>query len=186
MSLHCRFATVLTPQNASSSSQKLRRQTLEYEAELRQKTELAKAKAEADGRIREERVNHDLKTEKLRIEMKEKAEGLKKSFDTMVGGVGKGVENFLQDKSKIRNMALLGTLTALGYFGAKTSFGLVGKYVEATMGKPSLVRDTSRISVSSLVKDPAKSFKKLFGGDATKVREMQKSERDERGMRDAK
>ena len=93
--------------------------------------------------------------------MKEKSEGLKKSFETIVAGAGQGVEAFLGDKGKIRNVALLGTLGFLGYFGAKTSFGLVGKYVEAAMGKPSLVRDTSRLSASSLVKEPVQSFKKV-------------------------
>ena len=46
--------------------EEMRRKTAEYEAELRTKTELAKARAEADGRIRQERENHDLILEKRR------------------------------------------------------------------------------------------------------------------------
>ena len=59
---------------------------------------------------------------------------------------------------------------ALGYFTAKTSTGLVGRYIESTMGKPSLVRDTSRLSARSFVTSPVESAKKLLGiSDSTKV-----------------
>eukprot|EP00957_Ditylum_brightwellii_P063216 4798577-Ditylum_brightwellii.AAC.1 len=49
-----------------------RRKTAEYEAKLRTQTELAKAAAEADGRIRQERENHDLILEKVKLEAIEK------------------------------------------------------------------------------------------------------------------
>jgi ATPase family AAA domain-containing protein 3A/B len=39
----------------------IKRKTLEYEAELRQQTELARVKAETEGRIKQERQNHDLR-----------------------------------------------------------------------------------------------------------------------------
>ena len=50
----------------------MRRKTTEYEAELRTKTELAKTMAEADGRIKQERENHDLILEKVKLEAIEK------------------------------------------------------------------------------------------------------------------
>ena len=54
----------------------MRRKTAEHEAELRTKTELAKAAAETDGRIKQERQNHDLILEKVRLESKEKRDTL--------------------------------------------------------------------------------------------------------------
>ena len=36
---------------------------------------------------------------------------------------------------------------ALGYFSAKRATGVAANYVEARLGKPSLVRDTSRLTV---------------------------------------
>ena len=52
-----------------------RRKTAEYEAELKTKTELAKAAAEADGRIKQERMNHDLIVEKFHIATKARRSG---------------------------------------------------------------------------------------------------------------
>lgn len=44
----------------------IKRKTLEYEAELRQQTELARVKAETEGRIKQERQNHDLRIAQVR------------------------------------------------------------------------------------------------------------------------
>jgi len=40
--------------------------------------------------------------------------------------------------------------------------GLAGRYVEARLGKPSLVRETSRSSVLNTLKNPIASARKLF------------------------
>lgn len=48
------------------------------------------------------------------------------------------------------------TLFALGIYSAKTSTSLLGKYLEARLGKPSLVRDTSRFTVLDTIKHPIK------------------------------
>jgi ATPase family AAA domain-containing protein 3A/B len=50
--------------------EKIRRETAAYEADLKSKADIAKAKAEADGRIKQERANHDLALEKLKIKAK--------------------------------------------------------------------------------------------------------------------
>ena len=49
--------------------EEMRRKTAQYEAELRTKTEVAKAKAEAEGRIAQERQNHDLILDKVKLEL---------------------------------------------------------------------------------------------------------------------
>ncbi|CAN0372827.1 unnamed protein product, partial [Discosporangium mesarthrocarpum] len=43
----------------------IRRHTLEYEAELRQRTELETVRAKTEGRILAERKNHDLRLEQV-------------------------------------------------------------------------------------------------------------------------
>jgi ATPase family AAA domain-containing protein 3A/B len=58
----------------------MRRKTMEYEAELRTKTELAKASAEAEGRIRQERQNHDLILDKVRLEAQEQRDTVLKAI----------------------------------------------------------------------------------------------------------
>lgn len=53
------------------------------------------------------------------------------------------------------------TLFALGIYSARTTTGLAGKYLEARLGKPSLIRDTSRFTVLDTIKHPIKTFQRF-------------------------
>lgn len=53
-------------QEMAAKQEQIRRATLEFEAQLRQKTELERVKAETEGRILAERRNHDLRLEQVR------------------------------------------------------------------------------------------------------------------------
>lgn len=48
------------------------------------------------------------------------------------------------------------TLLAIGVYAAKYGTGVGARYIEARLGKPSLVRDTSRLTVLEAVKHPIK------------------------------
>lgn len=141
----------------------MRRKTAEYEADLRTKTELAKTKAEADGRIRQERANHDLIMEKVRLEAIEKRDTVLKAVQDGGKMLGEGLSSYLDDGEKLRNTALLLSGIAAGIYTTKTGAGIAGRFIEARLGKPSLVRETSRLSVSALVKSPIESSKRLTG-----------------------
>lgn len=141
----------------------MRRKTAEYEAELRTKTELAKVQAEAEGRIKQERLNHDLILEKVRLEASEKRDTVLKAIQDGGKLLGDGLSTFLDDKDKLRNTAILLTGVAAGIYTTKTGAGIAGRFIEARLGKPSLVRETSRLTVSNIVKHPLTSFKRTFG-----------------------
>jgi ATPase family AAA domain-containing protein 3A/B len=141
----------------------MRRKTAELEAELRTKTELAKAKAEAEGRIRQERENHDLVLDKLRLEAKEHRDTVMKAVDDAFKQLGAGVSTYLDDKDKLRNTAFTLSAVALGIYTAKTGTGVAGRFIEARLGKPSLVRETSRLSAGQFVRQPISSFQRFFG-----------------------
>jgi ATPase family AAA domain-containing protein 3A/B len=141
----------------------MRRKTAEYEAELRTKTELAKVQAEAEGRIKQERLNHDLILEKVRLEAVEKRDTVLKAIQDGGKLLGDGLSTYLDDKEKLRNTAILLTGVAAGIYTTKTGAGIAGRFIEARLGKPSLVRETSRLTVSTLVKHPIASFKRTFG-----------------------
>jgi Domain of unknown function (DUF3523) len=51
-------------------------------------------------------------------------------------------------------LAATGTLTAvaLGIYTAKTGTGVAGRFIEARLGKPSLVRETSKRTLVDTVK----------------------------------
>lgn len=46
------------------------------------------------------------------------------------------------------------TLLAVGVYSAKNATSVAGRYVEARLGKPSLVRETSRITVLEALRHP--------------------------------
>ena len=145
----------------------MRRKTAEYEAQLRTKTEMAKTQAEADGRIRQERENHDLILEKVRLEAIEKRDTVLKAIEDGGKMLGEGLSSYLDDKEKLRNTAVLLTGIAAGIYATKTGAGVTGRFIEARLGKPSLVRETSRLSASALVKHPITSSKRLLGVGAS-------------------
>lgn len=51
---------------------------------------------------------------------------------------------------------------AVGWYTAKRGTGITAKYIEARLGKPSLIRETSRISFFELFKHPILNVKKVF------------------------
>ncbi len=48
------------------------------------------------------------------------------------------------------------TVIAVGIYAAKIGTGVVGRFVEARLGKPSLVRETSRLSLVQSIRHPFK------------------------------
>uniref|UniRef100_A0A0M3JNM3 Putative ATPase (inferred by orthology to a S. mansoni protein) n=1 Tax=Anisakis simplex TaxID=6269 RepID=A0A0M3JNM3_ANISI len=51
---------------------------------------------------------------------------------------------------------------AVGWYAAKQGTSVMGRYVEARLGKPSLVRDTSRITPLETLKHPVRTMQTLF------------------------
>ncbi|VEU43308.1 unnamed protein product [Pseudo-nitzschia multistriata] len=100
--------------------EEMRRKTAEHEAALKTKMELAKAQAQADGRIRQERENHDLILEKLKQEAAEKRDTpvlrselggglLKQDWENRVLSVKQAasvLDNWQNNRSKRRNVCL--------------------------------------------------------------------------------
>lgn len=143
--------------------EEMRRKTAEHEAALRTKTELAKTKAEADGRIRQERENHDLILDKLRQEAVERRDTILKGIADAGKMIGQGLQSYLDDTKKLQNTALTVTGIAVGVYTARTSIGIAGRFVESRLGKPSLVRETSRFAVSQLIREPIATGRRFFG-----------------------
>jgi len=142
--------------------EEIRRKTLEHEAQLRQQTEMARIKAETEGRITQERKNHDLIVEKKKLEAKEYRETVLEGIKLAGSTIGTGIQEFVSDRTKLANTAGVVTLVAFGVYTARISTGVVGRYVESRLGKPSLVRDTSRTSLLHMAKNPYSTIRKLL------------------------
>jgi ATPase family AAA domain-containing protein 3A/B len=124
---------------------------------------MARVKAETEGRIHQERVNHDLALENKMVEAKEFRDTVLESIKLAGTTIGTGLKEFISDREKLMNTTVTLTGLAFGLYAAKVSTGVVGRYVEARLGKPSLVRETTRKNVLQMVKTPISSFKLAFG-----------------------
>jgi len=139
----------------------MRRKTLEYETALRQQADAAKAKAEAQGRIQQQRQNHDLAMQTRRLELRESRKTTLESIKVATSSVGAGLSTFVSDKTKVATTAAGLSAAALGIYSARSFATVVGGYIAARLGKPSLVRETSRITLASLVREPAVSIRRI-------------------------
>jgi ATPase family AAA domain-containing protein 3A/B len=147
--------------------EEMRRKTAEYEAELRTKTEIAKAQAEAQGRIAQERQNHDLILDKVRLEAAERRDTVLKAIHDGGKLLGDGVSSYLNDTDKLRNTAVTITAVAVGIFAARTSIGITGRFVESRLGKPSLIRETSRQTPTTWLRHPVQTAQRLLGSGSS-------------------
>jgi ATPase family AAA domain-containing protein 3A/B len=53
-------------------------------------------------------------------------------------------------------------MVAGGIYGAKHSIGIMGRTIESRIGKPSLVRDTSRLNFSDMLRHPFATAKRIY------------------------
>ena len=76
--------------------------------------------------------------------------------------VGEGVKSYLDSPQQLANTAYTITGIAIGIYSTKMGVQLTGRFVERQMGKPSLVRDISRITFGNLSQSFLKKMKNPF------------------------
>ncbi|XP_013393991.1 ATPase family AAA domain-containing protein 3-A [Lingula anatina] len=140
----------------------MRRSTIEHEAELRHKYEMMKLEAELRGRAKVDRENKDIIMEKEKLKAAELRTTVLESIKTAGSVLGSGFQAFISDWDKVSATAAGLTLLAVGVYTAKYGTGVGARFIEARLGKPSLVRDTSRLSVFETLKHPITTTKRLF------------------------
>ena len=148
-----------------------KRATLAQELDTRAKASKDRALAEAEGRIVQERRNHDLKMKELKAVGEQKMETMLESIKLVGATIGDGISSYFSDSEKM--IKTVGTLTAIavGIYTAKVGTGIVGRFVESRLGKPVLVRETSKRTVLDIMREPMSSIKglgnTLFGSKDT-------------------
>lgn len=139
----------------------MRKATLEHEMELRAKADMKRIEAETVAKAKIERENQDLYLEQIRLRAKESRSTVMEGIKTAGSILGQGAQAFLTDWDKITAAAAGLSLLAVGVYTAKRGTGVVASYVSAHLGKPSLVRATSRFSAFETFKHPIQTAKKL-------------------------
>nr|XP_020637658.1 ATPase family AAA domain-containing protein 3A [Pogona vitticeps] len=135
--------------------------TVEREMELRHKNEMLRIEAEARARAKAERENADLIREQIRLKAAEHRQTVLDSLKTAGTLFGEGFRAFITDWDKVTATVAGLTLLAVGIYSAKNATAVAGRYIEARLGKPSLVRETSRITVLEALKHPIKVGRRL-------------------------
>lgn len=153
---------MLKQEESVKKQEAMRRATVEHEAQLRHVNEMKKleAKMKAQGAI--ERENKDIRLEQIRTKAAEHRETVLQSLKTAGSIIGAGVTNFLADWDKISSTVAGLSLLAVGVYAAKMGTGVTARYIEARLGKPSLVRDTSRLTLLTAAKHPVKAVQRLL------------------------
>uniref|UniRef100_A0A668AFS2 ATPase family AAA domain containing 3A n=1 Tax=Myripristis murdjan TaxID=586833 RepID=A0A668AFS2_9TELE len=139
----------------------MRKATIEHEMDLRHKNEMLRVEAEAKARAKVERDNADLIREQIRLKAAEHRQTVLESIKTAGTVFGEGFKAFISDWDKLTAAVAGLTLLAVGVYSARNATGVAGRYIEARLGKPSLVRETSRITVAEAIKHPVKTAKRL-------------------------
>lgn len=140
----------------------MRRATVEREMELRHKNEMLRVEAEARARAKAERENADIIREQIRLRAAERRQTILESIRTAGTLFGEGFRGFVTDWDKVTATVAGLTLLAVGIYSAKNATLVAGRYIEARLGKPSLVRETSRISLLEALQHPLQVSRRLL------------------------
>ncbi|XP_033084624.1 ATPase family AAA domain-containing protein 3A [Trachypithecus francoisi] len=140
----------------------MRRATVEREMELRQKNEILRVEAEARARAKAERENADIIREQIHLKAAEHRQTVLESIRTAGTLFGEGFHAFLTDQKKVTATVLGLTLLAGGVYSAKNGTAAAARFIEARLWKPSLVRETSRITVLEALQHPFQVSRRLL------------------------
>uniref|UniRef100_A0A2K5JWC8 AAA+ ATPase domain-containing protein n=1 Tax=Colobus angolensis palliatus TaxID=336983 RepID=A0A2K5JWC8_COLAP len=140
----------------------MRRATVEREMELRQKNEILRVEAEARARAKAERENADIIREQIHLKAAEHRQTVLESIRTAGTLIGEGFHAFLTDQKKVTATVLGLTLLAGGVYSAKNGTAAAARFIEARLWKPSLVRETSRITVLEALQHPFQVSRRLL------------------------
>ncbi|XP_050533314.1 ATPase family AAA domain-containing protein 3 [Daktulosphaira vitifoliae] len=139
----------------------MKKATIEHEIEMKSRLDAKKTEAKALARAKAERENHDLILEQLKLKASEHRQTVLESIKTAGSIFGSGANALLTDWDKTLMAAGGLSLLALGIYSAKGFTNVTAKYVESRLGKPSLVRETSRFSLLETVRHPILTLKEL-------------------------
>jgi len=122
----------------------IRRAGAEYDAELTRRVDDAYVKAKAVESAKAERQTQDLKLAMLRERGKAMREAAVEAVRTTLSSVGAGVAALLADEK--RSLALVAVVAGatFGVAASRQVTRIAGRYVEARIKTPALVRETSR------------------------------------------
>ncbi|CAF4560478.1 unnamed protein product [Rotaria socialis] len=106
--------------------------------------------------------NREIYLEQIKLKAEEQRKTILESIKTAGTVVGSGITSLLENPSKVL-MATGGiTLLALGVYSARGATQTAVKYIDSRLGKPSLIRETSRTTLLTALRSPVKTIRFHF------------------------
>eukprot|EP00428_Durinskia_dybowskii_P014276 CAMPEP_0170212890 /NCGR_PEP_ID=MMETSP0116_2-20130129/6067_1 /TAXON_ID=400756 /ORGANISM="Durinskia baltica, Strain CSIRO CS-38" /LENGTH=551 /DNA_ID=CAMNT_0010463437 /DNA_START=114 /DNA_END=1769 /DNA_ORIENTATION=+ len=121
-----------------------KRRTMGEQAALERQTAMARAKAESQGRIDQERENVEVRLREMRAQAAEERKTRLESIQLVFSGLGSGARALLEDRTKMATLVGGLSVLALGVYGARNATRVAGNLLEKRLMRPPLVRETSR------------------------------------------
>ena len=137
-----------------------KRATLAQELDVRAKAAKDRALAEAEGRIVQERRNHDLRLKELREEGEMKRETMLQSIKLVGKTIGDGVSSYFADQDKMLKTVIPSQPLPLVCTRRKSELNCRALY-RVSASRPVLVRDTSKRTALDAFREPVKGMKLL-------------------------
>lgn len=122
----------------------MKRQTVQYKSQMRKEADQAKIIAQERAKTERMHQTQGLELERIKLKETERRATLKEIWAINIEAIGSGMRSYLSDFSNLVTLAGGLTLIFFGFQGAKATGQIVTTFVEARIGKPSLVRETTR------------------------------------------
>lgn len=145
-----------------AKQESMRKATIEHEMGLRHKNDLKRIEAEMKAKAVVERENRDIYLEQIKLKAAENRTTVLESIKTAGDVLGAGLRTFLTDWDKMTRAAAGIALMGVGLYGAKHGVGIAARSIESRIGKPTLVRETSRLNAIDMIRHPAKTSIRLY------------------------
>lgn len=126
-----------------------RRATITAENEAKMQSIRATEIAKAEGQMRVERHNEDLTNRRLKLEEEQRRITYTQVAQTSITAVANRIGGFFQDRDSMLKAVVVTSSLFLAFQTSKVSTRVVGNFVAANLGRPSLVRETSKRSYTS-------------------------------------
>nr|CCA20783.1 conserved hypothetical protein [Albugo laibachii Nc14]CCA23711.1 conserved hypothetical protein [Albugo laibachii Nc14] len=115
-------------------------------AQMQRNTSLEKAKIDVDGRIRQQRLNRDIEMQQLQERLEADRVKILQALESIFHNLGRGASALLTDPKKWTQLLGGCLLFAFGLYSSREGVRIAGAIIEKRLGKPSLIRETSRVS----------------------------------------
>ncbi|CAM6105880.1 unnamed protein product [Calypogeia fissa] len=130
--------------NTEENIQAQKRQTERERAETERETLRVKAMAEAEGRAMEAKMTEDLNRRLLVERVNVETEKWLAIVNSSLKQIGGGIQYMLTEKDKLAVAVVGTTVLAAGVYSSREGARVLWGYVDRILGRPSLLRETSR------------------------------------------